>query len=74
MDLRSISYKYPALLVCQQSLLHVMQLMHLLQIQLNKYSHIFGSGVRQHYLVASVRKRHTRWLFERYVKAMQSNF
>ncbi len=73
MDLRSNSHEYPVLLVCQQSLLHVMQLMHLLQIQLDKYSHIFGSGIRQHYLVASVRKRDILWLFERYVKAMQSN-
>ena len=34
-----------------QRLLQVMQLMHLLQIQLVKSSHIFESGIREQYLI-----------------------
>jgi hypothetical protein len=43
--------KTPLASIRQQSLLQVMQLMHLLQIRLVKSSHIFESGIREQYLI-----------------------
>jgi hypothetical protein len=46
MDLRSNSYEYPALLVCQRSLLHVIQLMQIRLANTISLHHLMLTHVR----------------------------